>query len=259
MDLGIKGKSALVCAASKGLGKACAMHLANEGALVTITARTERDLELAAADILSETGARVTWAAGDLATEEGRRAALAACPQPDILVNNCGGPPMGDFRQLTREDWIRAFDGNMLSAIEMMKATIDGMMARKFGRIVNITSATVKNPIAMLPLSNGIRAGLTGFVAGLSRETVRHNVTINCLLPGAHDTARLRATYEGRAKNAGVDVEELVKRDAAMNPAGRMGTPDEFGATCAFLCSQYAGFITGQNLVADGGAYRGIL
>ncbi len=259
MDLGIKGKRALVCAASKGLGKACAMHLANEGALVTITARNIKDLETAAADILAKTGAKVTLAIGDLATDEGRRAALAACPQPDILVNNCGGPPPGDFRQLTRDDWIRAFDSNMMSAIEMMKATVDGMIGRKFGRIVNITSATVKNPYPMLPLSNGIRAGLTGFVAGLARETVRYNVTINCLLPGAHDTERLRTAYGERARIAGMNVEEFIVKESASNPAGRMGTPDEFGATCAFLCSQHAGFITGQNLVLDGGAYRGML
>ncbi|MCK9993602.1 MAG: 3-oxoacyl-[acyl-carrier protein] reductase [Alphaproteobacteria bacterium] len=259
MDLGISGKQALVCAASKGLGKACALHLAREGAHVTITARTLRDLEAAASDIQAQTGMKVTIAPGDMATEDGRNAALAACPQPDILVNNCGGPPPGDFRQLTREDWISAFDANMMSAIELMKATVDGMMARKFGRIINITSASVKNPIGMLPLSNGIRAGLTGFVAGLSRDTVRHNVTINCLLPGAHDTDRLRSAYVGRAKSAGIDIEELIARDSAGSPAGRVGTADEFGAACAFFCSQYAGFITGQNLVLDGGAYRGML
>ncbi len=259
MDLGIKGKRALVCAASKGLGKACAMHLANEGVLVTIASRNRNDLELAAADILAKTGMQVAIAVGDLATDEGRGAALAVCPQPDILVNNCGGPPPGDFRQLTRDDWIRAFDSNMFSAIELMRATVDAMMERGFGRIVNITSATVKNPYALLPLSNGIRAGLTGFVAGLSRETVRRNVTINGLLPGSHDTARLRSAYTERAKRAGLDIEELIAKDAAAIPAGRMGTPDEFGAACAFLCSQYAGFITGQNLVLDGGAYRGML
>lgn len=259
MDLGLGGKRALVCAASKGLGKACAAHLAREGALVTIVARNVKDLEIAAAEINAGSNHKVTIAVGDVATQEGRDAALAACPEPDILVNNCGGPPPGDFRQLTRDDWIKAFDGNMLSSIELMKATVDGMMARRFGRIINITSSSVKNPIAILPLSNGIRAGLTGFVAGLSRETVRYNVTINCLLPGAHDTERLRSAYLIRAKNAGVDVEAFIAKDTASSPAGRMGTPDEFGATCAFLCSQYAGFITGQNLVLDGGAYRGML
>lgn len=259
MDLGIKGKTALVCAASKGLGKACATHLAREGALVTIVARNLADLEIAAREIQDETGAKVSIAAGDVATEEGRASALSGCPQPDILINNCGGPPPGDFRQLTRDDWIRAFDGNMLSTIEMIKATVDGMIARKFGRIVNITSATVKNPYPMLGLSNGIRAGLTGFIAGLSRETVRHNVTINNLLPGAHDTMRLRSAYGIRAKNAGMNIEEFIAQEMSANPAGRMGDPDEFGATCAFFCSQYAGFITGQNLVLDGGAYRGML
>lgn len=259
MDLGISGKTALVCAASKGLGKACAMHLAREGALVTIVARNIQDLKAAASEIQAETGASVAIVAGDLATEEGRRAALAACPQPDILVNNCGGPPAGDFRQFTRDDWIKAFDSNMMSAIEMMKATVDGMIERKFGRIINITSAAVKSPYPMLSLSNGIRAGLTGFVAGLARETVRHNVTINNLLPGAHDTARLRNASSERAKKAGLNIEEFIAKEAASNPAGRMGTPDEFGAACAFFCSQYAGFITGQNLVLDGGAYRGML
>lgn len=259
MDLGIKGRHALVCAASKGLGKACASHLAAEGALVTIAARNLQDLEMAAADILATTGAKPAIAVGDLATEQGRRDVLAVCPQPDILVNNCGGPPTGDFRQLTRDDWIKAFDNNMFSAIEMMKATVDGMMARKFGRIVNITSATVKNPYPMLPLSNGIRAGLTGFVAGLARETVRDNVTINCLLPGMHDTDRLRAAYTVRANNAGMGIEEFIAKESQSNPAGRMGTADEFGAACAFLCSQFAGYITGQNLVLDGGSYRGML
>lgn len=259
MDLGITGKRALVCAASKGLGKGCAMHLAREGAQVTIAARTQMDLEAAAADILKQTGAKVFIVAADLATDEGRRSALAVCPQPDILINNCGGPPSGDFRQLTREDWIKAFDGNMFSAIELIKATVDGMIERKFGRIINITSSSVKNPIAFLPLSNGFRAGLTGFVAGLSRDIARHNVTINSLLPGAHDTDRIRAAYAGMAKRAGADIETLLARDISAIPAGRMGTADEFGAACVFFCSQYAGFITGQNLVVDGGAYRGML
>lgn len=259
MDLGIAGKRALVCAASKGLGKACATHLAREGAQVTITSRTQSDLEAAAAEIQALTGAKVSIAAGDIATEEGRKAALAVCPQPDILINNCGGPPVKDFRQLTRDDWIKAMDGNMLSAIDLIKATLDGMIERKFGRIINITSSSVKNPIAILPLSNGVRAGLTGFVAGLSRDVARYNVTINSLLPGAHDTDRLRSAYAGRAKSAGVAIEELMAKDAADIPARRIGTADEFGAACAFFCSQYAGFITGQNLVVDGGAYRGML
>lgn len=259
MDLGIEGKKALVCAASKGLGKACATHLAREGAVVTIVARNLKDLEIAAKEIHAASGNKVSIAVGDVATQEGRASALAVCPQPDILINNCGGPPPGDFRQLTRDDWIKAFDGNMLSSIELMKATVDGMIDRKFGRIINITSATVKNPYPMLGLSNGIRAGLTGFVAGLSRETVRHNVTINNLLPGAHDTERLRSAYGIRAKAAGMEIEEFIAKEVGSNPAGRMGDPDEFGATCAFLCSQYAGFMTGQNLVLDGGAYRGML
>lgn len=259
MDLGIDGKYALVCAASKGLGRACAMHLAREGAEVTIVARTLDSLEKAAADIRADSGAKVTIAVGDVATDEGRQTALAACPQPDILVANCGGPPPGDFRQFSREDWIRAFDANMMSSIELIKATVDGMIARKFGRIINITSAAVKNPIPALGLSNGIRAGLTGFVAGLSRETVRYNVTINNLLPGPFDTDRLRGGFLARTRSGGQSMEEVAAKAAAANPAGRFGDPDEFGAACAFLCSQYGGFITGQNLVMDGGDYRGML
>lgn len=259
MDLGISGKKALVCAASKGLGRACAMHLAREGADVTITARDALALEDTAAQIRKQTGAEVSIAPGDIATEQGRAVALKACPQPDILIANCGGPPPGDFRTFTRDDWIKAFDGNMLSSIELIKATVDGMMQRKFGRIINITSAAVKNPIPMLGLSNGIRAGLTGFIAGLSRETVRHNVTINNLLPGPFDTDRLRSGFLARSRSGGQSIEDATARAAAANPAGRFGDPDEFGAVCAFLCSQYAGYITGQNLVLDGGDYRGML
>lgn len=258
MDLGINGKKALVCAASKGLGKACATHLAREGAMVTITARDGAALEAAAKQIRAETGAEVTIAPGDISTDEGRAAALRMCPQPDILVANCGGPPPGDFRNFTREDWIKAFDANMLSSIELIKATVDGMISRRFGRIINITSAAVKNPIPMLGLSNGIRAGLTGFVAGLSRDTVRHNVTINNLLPGPFDTDRLRGNFLARARG-GQNMDEMLAKAAAANPAGRFGDPDEFGAACAFLCSRYAGYITGQNLVMDGGDYRGML
>lgn len=259
MELGISGKRALVCAASKGLGRACATHLAREGAVVTITARTESTLQATADEIRAETGAEVSIAPGDMATESGRAAALSACPEPDILVCNSGGPPPGDFRSFTRDDWIAAFDGNMFSAIELIKGTVDGMVERRFGRIVNITSAAVKNPIQILALSNGMRAGLTGFVAGLSRETVRHNVTINNLLPGPFDTDRLRGGFLAAARARDVSEEEAAAKAAAANPAGRFGDPDEFGAACAFLCSQYSGFITGQNLVMDGGDYRGTL
>ncbi|HCO92044.1 MAG TPA: 3-oxoacyl-ACP reductase [Alphaproteobacteria bacterium] len=259
MDLGIEGKRALVCAASKGLGRACATHLAREGAIVTITARTEETLQQTAQAIRDETGgAEVTIAVGDMATEEGRSNALSVCPAPDILVCNSGGPPPGDFRKFNRDDWLGAFDGNMFSAIELIRQTVDGMIKRKYGRIVNITSAAVKNPIPALALSNGMRAGLTGFVAGLSRETVRHNVTINNLLPGPFDTDRLRGGFLARTQ-PGQDINEVAAAAAAANPAGRFGDPDEFGAACAFLCSQYAGFITGQNLVMDGGDFRGTL
>ncbi|NUB16534.1 SDR family NAD(P)-dependent oxidoreductase, partial [Azospirillum brasilense] len=188
MDLGIAGRRAIVCAASKGLGKACALALAREGVAVTITARGRDRLEAAAEEIRKETGATVTTAVGDIATEEGRAAALAACPEPDILVNNAGGPPPGDFRDWERDDWVRAVEANMLAPIFLIKATVDGMIDRRFGRIVNVTSAAVKAPIPILGLSNGARAGLTGFVAGLSRQTVRHNVTINNLLPGPFET-----------------------------------------------------------------------
>jgi 3-oxoacyl-[acyl-carrier protein] reductase len=257
MDLGIKERRALVCAASKGLGRGCAEALAREGVDVTICARTESDVAQAAHDIGEATGREVRFVACDITTPEGRAKALAACPQPDILVNNAGGPPPGDFRDWDRAAWIRALDANMLTPIELIKATIDTMIERKFGRIVNITSGAVKAPIDILGLSNGARSGLTGFVAGLARKVARHNVTINNLLPGQFATDRLRVTLEGRAKATGTTYEEA--RDAAMkaNPAGRFGDPREFGAICAFLCSTHAGYIVGQNILADGGAYPG--
>ena len=259
MDMGIKGKTALVCAASKGLGKGCAMSLAGEGVNLVITARGKDALEATAEEMRKKYGVKVTAIAGDIATAEGRAAALAACPSPDILVNNAGGPPPGDFRNWSREDWIKALDANMLAPIELIKATVDGMIARKFGRIVNITSGAVKMPIPELGLSNGARTGLTGFVAGLSRQTVAHNVTINGLLPGPFDTDRLRGNFIFNAKKLGKTVEELAKVRADANPAKRFGTIEEFGAACAFLCSTHAGFITGQNLLMDGGAFPGTL
>ena len=259
MDMGIKGRTALVCAASKGLGKGCAMSLAGEGVNLVITARGKDALEATAEEMRKKYGVKVTAVAGDIATAEGRAAALAACPSPDILVNNAGGPPPGDFRAWSREDWIKALDANMLAPIELIKATVDGMIARKFGRIVNITSGAVKMPIPELGLSNGARTGLTGFVAGLSRQTVAHNVTINGLLPGPFDTDRLRGNLIFNAKKLGKTVEELAKARAEANPARRFGTIEEFGAACAFLCSAHAGFITGQNLLMDGGAYPGTL
>ncbi len=259
MDMGIKGRHALVCAASKGLGKGCAMALAREGVDLVITARGKEALEATAAEIRKATGVKVTAVAGDITTPEGRAAALAACPQVDILVNNAGGPPPGDFRNWTREDWVKALDANMLTPIELIKATVDGMIARRFGRIVNITSGAVKLPIPELGLSNGARTGLTGFVAGLSRQTVQHNVTINGLLPGPFDTDRLRSSLVFNAQKLGKSVEEVTQARAAGNPAKRFGTVEEFGAACAFLCSVHAGYITGQNLLMDGGHYPGTL
>jgi 3-oxoacyl-[acyl-carrier protein] reductase len=257
MDMGIRGKTALVCAASKGLGKGCAMALAVEGVNLVITARGADALQATADAIRKATGVMVTAVAGDITTPEGRASALAAAPQFDILVNNAGGPPPGDFRDWDRDAWIKALDANMLTPIELIKATVDGMIARKFGRIVNITSGAVKAPIDILGLSNGARSGLTGFVAGLSRKTVVHNVTINSLLPGAFDTDRLRMTASGAAKAQGRTVEEFLEARKKTIPAGRFGNIDEFGAACAFLCSVHGGYITGQNLLLDGGAYPG--
>jgi 3-oxoacyl-[acyl-carrier protein] reductase len=256
MDTGLRGKRALVCAASKGLGRACAMALAAEGVGVTITARNAVTLERTAADIRAETGAEVTTAAGDITTEAGREAALAACPDPDILVNNAGGPPPGDFRQWERDDWIAALDANMLTPIFLIRAVVDGMVRRRFGRIVNITSAAVKSPIPTLGLSSGARAGLTGFAAGLARQVARHNVTINNLLPGVFLTDRIRSNTAAAALQAGRDVDALIAERARSSPAGRVGDPAEFGAACAFLCSAHAGFIVGQNLLLDGGAFN---
>jgi 3-oxoacyl-[acyl-carrier protein] reductase len=257
MDLGIKGRNALVCAASKGLGKGCALALAREGVNLVITARGKEALEATAQEIRKTTGAKVIAVAGDITTAEGRAQALAACPNPDIVVNNAGGPPPGDFRNWTREDWLKALDANMLTPIELIKATVDGMIARKFGRVINITSGAVKMPIPELGLSNGARTGLTGFVAGLSRQTVQHNVTINGLLPGPFDTDRLRGNIEFNAKKLGKTPAELAKQRAEVNPAKRFGTIEEFGAACAFLASVHAGYISGQNLLIDGGAYPG--
>ncbi len=256
MDVGLRGKRALVCAASKGLGRACAMALAREGAAVTITARTAETLEATAADIRAATGVSVTTVAGDITTEAGRAAALAACPDPDILINNAGGPPPGDFRDWDRDIWIKALDANMLTPIFLIRSVVDGMIARKFGRIVNITSGSVKSPIPTLGMSNGARAGLTGFVAGLSRQVARHNVTINNLLPGPFLTDRLRGNAAAAAAEAGKPVDELLAERARSSPAGRVGDPAEFGDACVFLCSANAGFIVGQNLLLDGGAFN---
>ncbi|HEV2976478.1 MAG TPA: SDR family NAD(P)-dependent oxidoreductase [Casimicrobiaceae bacterium] len=257
MDLGLEGKSALVCAASKGLGRGCAEALAREGVAVTICARTADAVRQAAAAIGASTGRHVQWVTCDITTVEGRAAALAACPQPDLLINNAGGPPPGDFRDWDRAAWIRALDANMLTPIELIKATIDGMIARKFGRIVNITSSAVKAPIDVLGLSNGARSGLTGFIAGLARKVARHGVTINNLLPGPFDTDRLRSNIALRAQSAGKSTEEIARLMQDANPAGRFGTPSEFGALCAYVCSVQAGYLNAQNLLLDGGAYPG--
>jgi len=252
MDLGISGRRALVCAASKGLGRGCAAALAREGVDVTIVARTEATLAQTAREI----GA-VSYVACDITTPEGRAAALAACPDPDILVTNAGGPPPGDFRQFDRDAWIRAIDANMLTPIELIKATIDRMAERKFGRIVNITSSAVKAPIDILGLSNGARSGLTGFVAGIARKLARDGVTINNLLPGNFATDRMKTTMEGRAKAAGKDMATLMEAARVAIPAQRFGNAEEFGAVCAFICSVQASYLVGQNILLDGGSYPG--
>jgi len=252
MDLGIAGRRALVCAASKGLGRGCAEALAREGVEVTIVARTEDDVKRTAAQI----GAKA-WVACDITTAEGRAAALAACPDPDILVTNAGGPPPGDFRDWDRDAWLRAIDANMLTPIELIKATVDKMAARKFGRIVNITSSAVKAPIDVLGLSNGARSGLTGFIAGIARKLARDGVTINNLLPGNFDTDRMRTTMQGRAKAAGKDLSAIVEASRQAIPAQRFGSAAEFGAVCAFICSVHAGYLVGQNILLDGGVYPG--
>jgi 3-oxoacyl-[acyl-carrier protein] reductase len=260
MDLGIAGRWALVCAASKGLGKACAQALAEEGVNVVITARGAEALERTAAELQAACpDVVVRGVVGDITTPAGRASALAACPQLDILVNNAGGPPTGDFRDWDRDTWIAALDANMLTPIELIKATVDGMVERGFGRVVNITSGAVKAPIDILGLSNGARSGLTGFVAGLARQPRlgAGNVTINNLLPGAFDTERLQKTLEGAAVKAGRPVEALRDQRRLGVPAQRFGSPQEFGRLCAYLCSAQAGYITGQNVLIDGGAYPG--
>ena len=260
MDLGIKGRRAIVCASSKGLGRACAMALANEGVHVTLTARGAEALAKTAAEIRkANPGVTVTEIAGDITTPAGREAVLKACPDPDILVNNAGGPPPGDFRNWTRDDWIKAIDANMLTPIELIKATVDGMMARKFGRIVNITSAAVKAPIEILGLSNGARAGLTGFVAGLvaqDRDQQRHHQRPVAGTVRYRPAARHR---EGGSREARRQRRAGQAERAKLNPAGRFGDPEEFGDACAFLCGAKAGFITGQNILLDGGAFPGTL
>jgi 3-oxoacyl-[acyl-carrier protein] reductase len=260
MDLGIAGRWALVCGASKGLGRGCAEALAAEGVNLVITARGEAVLQATAAEMrAAHPGIALRAVVGDITTEAGRAAALAAAPRIDILVTNAGGPPTGDFRDWGRETWLAALDANMLTPIELIKATVDGMAERGFGRIVNITSGAVKAPIDILGLSNGARSGLTGFVAGLARQSrlASRNVTINNLLPGAFDTERLHKTFEGAAARTGQAIDQLVAQRRQGVPARRFGDPAEFGALCAFVCSARAGYLTGQNLLLDGGAYPG--
>ena len=259
MDFGLRGRKAIVCAASKGLGRGCAEALAAEGVDLVICARTAAPLEATARAIADAHGVSVTPVACDITTEAGRAAVLAACPDPDILVNNAGGPPPGDFRDFSDDDWRRAVEGNMITPIALIRATVYGMAERGWGRVVNITSASVKAPIPILELSNGARAGLTGGVAALARKIARQGVTINALLPGPFDTDRLNATIRGAAEKSGKSIDEVRAERASGNPTGRFGTPAEFGAACAFLCSDRAGFINGQNIVIDGGALNATL
>jgi 3-oxoacyl-[acyl-carrier protein] reductase len=280
MDLGISGKWALVCGASKGLGLGCAQALHAEGVNVVLVARGLEVLQQAAIDLIAvkvintpasgqneaknqQNQPKVLFVAADITTEAGRAAAFSVAGGPgkdfDIVVTNAGGPPPGDFRNWEREDWLKAVDANMLTPIELIKATIDGMAARGFGRVVNITSSSVKAPIEILGLSNGARSGLTGFVAGIARNSnlVANNVTINNLLPGTFDTDRIKTTLQGQATKTGQSLEDVRETRRKTIPAKRFGNPAEFGAACAFLCSQQASYITGQNILTDGGAYSG--
>ena len=257
MDLGIAGKKGIVGGASSGLGKACAMALAREGVELVIVARTLANIEATAEEISSASGVRVIPVAADINSDEGRSAVLDSCPEPDIIINNSGGPPTGNFRDWDRAAWLDAINNNMLGAIFMIKETVDGMIARKFGRIVNITSSAVKAPISILGLSNSSRAGLTGFVAGTSREVAKHNVTINNLLPGDFNTGRHQDNTRALAKVQNRTYEEMQAIRQAAVAAGRFGEPSELGDLCAYLCSDQAGFITGQNLLIDGGKYPG--
>ena len=259
MDYGIRGRRAIVCAASEGLGRGCALALAREGVDLVINARRQALLDDTAAAIRAETGVCVVAVAADITTAEGRAAVLAACPSPDILVNNAGGPPIGDFRDWDEAAWMSAVNANMITPIMLMRAVVDGMIARRFGRIVNITSRSVKAPLAHLGLSNGARAGLTGFVAGLARQVARHNVIINNLLPGPFATDRQVSGMRKLAEKAGQSYDSFVKARMAEVPAGRLGTPEESGKACAFLCSADAGYIVGQNLLIDGGAVNATL
>jgi 3-oxoacyl-[acyl-carrier protein] reductase len=259
VDLGLQGRSAIVCASSQGLGRACAVELARAGCRVVINGRDADRLQPVANEIARETGAEVVPVAADVATPEGRRRLLDAAPAPDILVNNNAGPPYRDFRDVDAEALQNAINANMATPIALVQSVVDGMVERRFGRIVNITSGSVKMPMSGLDLSSGARAGLTGFLAGVARSVAHANVTINFLLPGAFDTARLRSNTEAAAERQGTSPEELADRRRGEIPAHRFGDPAEFGAACAFLCSVPASYITGQSLLIDGGAFPGIL
>lgn len=255
MDLGISGKRAIVCASSRGLGRGCAMALAAAGCDLVINGRDEAVLKATAEEIADLHGVKVTPVAADVSSADGQRALLAACPDPDILVNNNGGPPLRDFRELSRAQILEGVTQNMVTPLELIQAVIDPMCQRGFGRIVNITSLSVYQPIPGLDLSSGARAGLTAFLAGVARTVADRNVTINQILPGKFDTDRIRSTISFAAGKSGLSEEEQAKKVANEIPARRLGSPDEFGKTCAFLCSAHAGYITGQNIVLDGGLY----
>jgi 3-oxoacyl-[acyl-carrier protein] reductase len=257
MDLGIAGRKAIVCASSRGLGYACAKNLAEAGCEVVINGRSEESLTAAAAALQKATGAKIIPVVADVASPEGQKALFAACPEPDILINNNAGPPFRDFRELDRQKMIDGVIGNMVVAIELIQKAIDPMVAKKFGRIVNITSGSVKMPIAGLDLSSGARAGLTAFLAGVARTVAGSNVTINFVLPGTFDTDRFRSNMEMTAKKKNISIEAARAERMTTVPAKRIGQPDEFGATCAFLCSAHAGYITGQNVLIDGGVFPG--
>ena len=259
MDLGIAGRKAIVCASSRGLGRACALALAHAKCEVVINGREGKALQATAAELRTATGSKIIEVQADLATPDGQAALLQACPDPDILVNNNAGPPFRDFRQLTRAQMVDGVIANMVVAIELIQKVIDSMTARKFGRIVNITSGSVKMPLVGLDLSSGARAGLTAFLAGVARSVAASNVTINFLLPGTFDTERLRSNITSNAKNKGISFDEAKAERIASVPARRFGQPDELGAACAFLCSAQAGYLTGQNLLIDGGAFPGAL
>ncbi len=259
MDLGINGRSALVCGGSSGLGKAIASALANEGANVSIVARDPEKLAAAASEIEAQSGNAVTWKSVNLSDPAERATLVEDCRNLDILVNNSGGPPVGDYLSFSREDWLAAVESNMLAAIELTNAALPGMKERQFGRILNVTSHMVKAPVAMLSLSNGARAGLTGYMAGVARDVARYNVTINGLLPGQFDTDRLKSNHERFAGAQGISVEEFRERSKKGVPARRFGQPEEFGAYAAFICSDLAGYVTGQNLMLDGGQFPGLV